>query len=150
MLMLQELKNYSKLLEKNPKHFGSETHVFKLYGDCLIHILEQLNLDKKPEVQDAEPFIPLMDFYAKTYICHPNSIARLLTADPEFLALCGKKTGRKYFVKPEATIRYLSVCMQPKLRNSAVRFLKMRETTKSQEQECPAQEQRMLPSFLIS
>lgn len=135
--MITMLKNYLKTFEKSPSICGPETAILRLHTECLITIMEKLELEQAQEPENTEPYITLMQFYEETHICHPNSISKLLTADPEFLRVCGKRQGKKYYIKLESTIKYLASCDSPRLSNSARKFLKKREQDKTQENICP-------------
>lgn len=147
-MTIEALKKQIEVCQKYPSYHGVNSVPLKLYAECLIEIMERLELGKtkeiEPEPEIKEEGIDLIAFYVQTSICHPSSLAKLLTGNPEFRDKCGERRGKKYFVKPEATIKYLSTCINPKFRNSALRFLKTR-----QEKLCPTPSQPTLP-LLIS
>ena len=111
-MSIETLKNSLEEFEKtHPMHplfklnDTSAQKLLILTCKCLIQLFKETMPEKK---QDDEPWMSLMEFYDKTHLCHPSTLARLLSNDRTFFDLCGSKKGAKYQIKMKAALEYLS------------------------------------------
>jgi hypothetical protein len=123
------------LNDENKRHFyGIDKIIFKneekelvFTGKEFIDYAEICLKSKEDKKNEGEPYITLMEFYAQTQICHPSSISRLLESDSQFMYLCGKKTTKKYLIRKEAAIEFLTTCYSARIRNAVKKYLHERK-----------------------
>lgn len=117
-MLKKALKSY--WLESTLEH---QRNLLVLLTETITKLIEKTPIAQETEKYEDEPFITLMEFYDQTHFCHPGSIAKLIRADDKFPTHCTIRKGKKYYVRPNATLKYLSTCFSPKIRERAKTFL---------------------------
>jgi hypothetical protein len=103
-------------------------------------------LEPTDQIKSEEPYITLMEFYERTHLCHPSTVAKMFKQDDWFFQNCGKKIGNKYLIQELSAVVYFAYCKSVKLRKKALEIKANRE---KKETTC-SQAHTVLPKLLIT
>ncbi len=102
-------------------------------NDCIFQTGILINiLDKTTHsvvAKEEEKWITPSNFFLQTQICSSGQIAVMFKRDEDFFNICGKREGRKFYIKKEAALKYLKEYAGGKILNNTIKYLKEREKT---------------------
>jgi hypothetical protein len=120
----QSLDNYENT---HPLFFGLNDSQAKKHLILLSRCLLELYKKVQPETfkaKEQEPLISLMEFYTRTHLCHPSTLARIIHKDEGLFNGTVSKKGTKFYVREKKMLAYLASDFEsPKVRPKAQKLL---------------------------